>query len=147
MMKFNRLFGMGLVLTLVLSTNIGQAQCRGWVKRKCIPTVEDAGFKFSGQMSTAVLVAGETADLALSFNSGKTYRLLVRGQDILGDVTFKLMDKDRTLIYDSENQEDDFFDFKVESTQQLIVEIVVPESENTHDLSHHGCVTVIQGYK
>jgi len=90
---------------------------------------------------------GEKADLALTFNSGKTYRLMVCTQPILGDVTFQLMDKDRTLIYDSEGKDQNYFDFNVESTQQLILVINVPELEVTHGLLHDGCVSIIQGYK
>jgi len=147
MKKLNRIFGAGLVLILLASANIGNSQCRTFAKRKCIPTVEQDGFKFSGQMNNALLLNGEKADLALTFNSGKTYRLMVCSQPILGDVTFKLMDKDRTLIYDSEGKDKNYFDFNVESTQQLILEIIVPEMDISHGMLHDGCVSILQSYK
>ena len=145
--KLNKILGAGLIILLIVSANVSQAQCKGWVKRKCLPGITEAGFKFSGQMNTAVLVEGEKADMSLTFNSGKTYRLMVCAQEILGDVTFKIMDKDRTLIYDSADKEENYFDFNVESTQQLIIEIIIPETQSTHGMGHHGCVSIIQGYK
>ncbi len=124
-----------------------EAQCRGWVKRNCLPEIEEEGFTFSGQMNTAVLNQGETADITITFNKGQTHRLMVCCQDILGEVVFKLMDKDKNVVYTSEGKEENYYDFKVESTQQLILEIVVPEGGNTHGIAHHGCVSIIQGYR
>jgi hypothetical protein len=147
MKKLNHYLSAILLFGLMLSANLCSAQCKGWVKRKCLPSVTESGFKFSGQMNTAVLVEGEKADMSLSFNSGQTYRLMVCSEAILGDVSFKIMDAERTLIYDSSGDEANFFDFNVESTQQLIIEIVIPAGESTHGMSHHGCVSIIQGYK
>ena len=146
-MTLRNLFSISLALILLLSVNFSQAQCRAFAKRKCLPTIEEDGFKFTGQMSNAVLLNGEKAELALTFNSGKTYRLMVCSKAILGDVTFKLLDNDRTLIYDSEGKDVNYFDFNVESTQQLILVITVPELDITHGIVHDGCVSIIQGYK
>ena len=123
------------------------AQCKRWVKLNCLPTVQTDGFKFTGQMSTAVLVEGDEADMALSFSQGKTYRLMVCSQEILGEVEFQLKDKDGSVLFDSKDSEEQYFDFNVESTQELILHISVPKSETTHELTHHGCVSIMQGYK
>lgn len=67
---------------------------------------------------------------------------------ILGEVSFKLMDSDRNVIHESKDAtKDNIFDFKVASTQQLILEIAVPENETANGLVVEGCVSILIGFK
>jgi hypothetical protein len=97
-------------------------------------------------MNSAVLFPGDKADIMLTFYSGQKYRLLVCSEEQLGNVSFRVMDVDRNEIYNSKDSESDSFDFKVASTQQLIVEVNVPESETTHDMDYQGCVAILVGF-
>ncbi len=129
---------------LLLATTL-HAQCRGFTRKKCAPTLES--YTFNGQLNSAVLAAGETAELTLDFNSGIDYRLLVCSHPVLGDVAFKVLDTDNTEIYDSANSDHDYFDFNVAGSRQLIVQIAVPPSESNTDLVHEGCVSIVLGFK
>ena len=125
---------------------VSQAQCRSFTKKKCLPELE--GYVQNDNVNSAVLIPGDEAELLLTFYAGKEYRLLVCGHPVLGDLEFEVLDTDDEVIYtnvDEENEADAKFDFKVATTQQLIVRIRVPEAESTSTLIHEGCVSVMIG--
>ncbi len=123
-----------------------KAQCNTFVKKKCLPNIQP--FTSNGQMNTSTLSAGQSATMSLTFYSGQDYRLLICSQDILGEVTFKVIDVNKKVIFDSkENNAPDFWDFKVKSTQQFTVEVDVPPSESTNSIVPSGCVSVMVGFK
>lgn len=127
---------------------VSQAQCRSFTKKKCLPELE--GYVQNDNFNSAVLIPGDEAELLLTFYAGKEYRLLVCGHPVLGDLEFEVLDTDDEVIYtnvDEENEADAKFDFKVATTQQLIVRIRVPEAESTSTLIHEGCVSVMIGSK
>ena len=127
---------------------VSQAQCRSFTKKKCLPELE--GYVQNDNFNSAVLIPGDEAELLLTFYAGKEYRLLVCGHPVLGDLEFEVLDTDDEVIYtnvDDENEADAKFDFKVATTQQLIVRIRVPEAESTSTLIHEGCVSVMSGSK
>lgn len=127
---------------------VSQAQCRSFTKKKCLPELE--GYVQNDNFNSAVLIPGDEAELLLTFYAGKEYRLLVCGHPVLGDLEFEVLDTDDEVIYtnvDEEDKADAKFDFKVATTQQLIVRIRVPEAESTSTLIHEGCVSVMIGSK
>jgi len=139
-----------LVLLLMITPFLADAQCRSHSKRKCLP--ELAPYVSSGQLSTAMVFPGDDAEIMLTFTSGQSYRVLVCAEEILGEVEYKIRDIDRNIIYDSakDPQAKSYFDFKVSATQQLIVEINVPIDEAhkvTHDIQIQGCLSIITGFK
>lgn len=127
---------------------MSQAQCRSFTKKKCLPELE--GYVQNDNFNSAVLIPGDEAELLLTFYAGKEYRLLVCGHPVLGDLEFEVLDTDDEVIYtniDEEIKADSKFDFKVATTQQLIVRIRVPEAESSSTLIHEGCVSVLIGSK
>ena len=137
---------LSLIILLSLLIPIGiNGQCRGFTKKKCRPEIEP--YIHNGQMNSAVLFPGDSADIMLTFYSGQEYRLYVCAEEQLGEVSYKISDIDKNVIFDSEAAENKTFDFKVASTQQLIVSVAVPESENTHDIDFQGCVSILVGFK
>lgn len=146
-MKLN-ILKYALVLAILLPLS-GYSQCRSYAKRKCRPSLEP--YIHSGQLQSTILRPGETAELTLTFTAGQSYRVLVCAQPILGDVTFQVMDTDKNLIYDSAEAEEgnrQAFDFKVVSTQQLVIKINVPEDPDAVlDLVPEGCIAILTGFK
>ncbi len=136
-----------LFLTVVLGASTAAlAQCNGFTKKKCIPLL--APFIHNGQLNSASFMPGENAELLMSFYSGQEYRLLISGQEVLGNIQFKVMDSDRKLLYDNkEHGNVKYWDFNVKSTQQLIVEVIVPEQKVDNNLTQSGCVAVLVGFK
>ncbi len=143
-MKFLKII-LPLLLMLPLASN---AQCRSFTKKRCLPQLE--GYIQNDNFNSAVLIPGDEAELLLTFYAGKEYRLLVCGHPVLGDLQFEVLDTDEQLIYSNNGKEGEAqssFDFKVASTQQLIVRIRVPDTDSPSTLLHEGCVSVMVGSK
>lgn len=129
-----------------LAVNSVNAQCKSFAKSKCLPVL--APYIHNGQMNGATLMAGEKAELFMSFYAGQDYRLMVCAQPILGDVSFRLLDKNKKVLFNSKDHKNvTFWDFSVASTQQMILEIDVPQSNATHGMIPSGCVNVLVGFK
>ena len=137
---------LSLLFLLSILIPIGiSGQCRGFTKKTGRPLVEP--YIHNGQMNSAVLFPGDSAEIMLTFYSQQQYRLVICAEEQLGDVSYQVSDIERNLIFDSKNSNSKVFDFKVESSQQLIIAVAVPESDNTHDLKYQGCVAVLVGFK
>jgi hypothetical protein len=143
------LIPIGLLLCLSLFSIDSNAQCKRFTKRNCVPSL--APFVHNGQLTSAIFNPGETADIEMTFNAGKEYRIIVCGQEMLGNVQFKVLDKSRKVIYKSgEDETNPSWDFKVASTQQLIIQIVVPKVDQKNQLTQltpQGCVSILIGFK
>lgn len=126
---------------------LGSSQCRSFTKKKCLPELD--GYVQNDNFNSAVLIPGDEAELLLTFYADKDYRLLVCGHPVLGELEFEILDTDDELIYTNKDSEEveTMFDFKVASTQQLIVRIRVPEADGSGTLIHEGCVSVMIGSK
>lgn len=132
------------MLLLMFSPTIGEAQCRAFTKNRCLPMLE--GYVQNDNYNSAMLVAGDEAELLLTFYGGKEYRLLVCSHPILGKVEYEVTDTGGESIYKGNTDDSGSFDFKMANTQQLIVKMRVPVQETTIT-SHEGCVTVMVGSK
>ena len=129
----------------LMSLTDASAQCKGFVKKQ-IPKL--APFIHNGQINSSVLLSGDHAELTLTFYSGQTYRIMVSNQEILGDVYFEMKDAARNKLFSSKDQgKTDYWDFTVESTQQLTIEVVVPDADAPSGLVPSGCVSILVGFK
>jgi hypothetical protein len=137
----------GLILLMLASFPIlGYSQCKGFTKKSCLPSLEP--YLYNGQLNSAVLSEGDVAELLLTFYGGQDYRILVCTQEMLGKVEYKLLDTDRNEVF--YNKDHDFtntWDFNANSTQQLIVQVVVPAGEKKADIVNSGCVSILIGFK
>ena len=135
-----------LIGALALLPTVGTfAQCKGFVKKQ-IPKL--APFIHNGQVNSSVLLSGDQAELTLTFYSGQTYRILVSNQEVLGDVYFIMKDADKKELFNSKTAgKSDFWDFSVESTQQMTVQVVVPNTDTPSGLVPSGCVSILVGFK
>ncbi|MBK8612819.1 MAG: hypothetical protein IPN85_04885 [Flavobacteriales bacterium] len=122
------------------------AQCRSYAKNKWVP--ELSPYKFNESFNAAQLAPGEDAEVSLTFYSGQEYRILVRSHPILGEVNWKLVDAGNKIIFESlADDPKHVFDFKVANTQQLKVQVWVPNSEGANNMMHVGCVGILVGFK
>jgi hypothetical protein len=137
-------FLMGLIF---LSGDI-TAQCKGFTKKWCLPSLSP--YVHNGQLTTAILNPGDSADIDLTFYGGKEYKLLICSQDQIGKVQFKVLDQSRKVLYTSiPDEKNPSWSFKMENTQQLIVQINVPKIEKTNqriNIVPNGCVALLVGF-
>jgi hypothetical protein len=135
-----------ILMLCVFAATVASAQCNMFTKKKCIPSLTP--YIHNGQLNSASLGVGETAELELTFYAGQEYRILVCGQEIFKEVKFKLKDKNDKEIFNSEGKEESYWDFKVNSTQQLKLELTtVGDGKNTSGIVESGCVSVLVGFK
>ena len=145
-MKKKYVYAFGIVMLMLSLPKTITAQCNAFVKKKCMYKV--VPFTSNGQVNTSTLEAGKTLSLNLSFYAGKDYRIIVCSEEILGDVTFKIIDKSKRVVFDSaENDHPDFWDFKAKSTQPLTVEVTSPPSQSTSSVIPSGCLSILVGFK
>lgn len=141
--------GIIILITALLSiatTVESQAQCLKFAKNTCAPKLEP--YIFNGQMNSALLNEGDIAELVLTFYADQEYRVMICSEDQLGDVHFKLRDtQDRVLFDNSNHKMAKFWDFSSNTTQQIIVEIEVPEADMEAEKLKNGCVAILVGFK
>ena len=111
----------------------------------CIPALGE--YVPNENFNSAILIPGDEAELMMTFYAGQDYRVLICTEDILGEVGFKLTDYNGKTIFDSENLDAAFMDFSVDHTQQVKVNLTVPDRASPNNLVHQGCATVLVGYK
>lgn len=135
-----------LMVAVVFTVTNVSAQCKNFTMKKCMPGL--APFLHNGQLNSTTLSPGESAEMQMTFYSGQEYRLLICGQEILGTISFKVSDMDKKSLFDSrEHNNATSWDFKMTSTQQIVIEVIVPNAKSTNDLNQSACVSMLVGYK
>lgn len=131
-------------LMLFVFAGMASAQCKSLTKKKCLPELKP--YHNSSKMNTATMRPGDRAEVIIAFNSDINYRLMLC---IAGNinVSFKVMDIDRNVFFDSQKDKKNFFDFNVASTQRLIVEITCEEKESLTGITPEGCVSLLTGFQ
>ncbi len=133
-------------LIFVLQNNTGIAQCEAFVKKNCMRKISP--FTHNGQMHAVKVIAGQTTELNMNFSAGQIYRILVCSEAVLEEVSFRVLDKSRKVIFDSQQHNNpDFWDFKVKNAQQFIVQVLCPPSSSTSSTPPSGCVSILVGFK
>lgn len=143
MKSFVYIATLGLFLLLPFA---GNAQCKNFAKKVC--KLELAPYIHDGNFNAAILTEGEDAELFKTFYAGQEYRISVCGSESLPRVEFIVMDVDRKVLYSNAKQNyAASWDFKVEATQQLIIVVKVPASEDKSAEITSGCVAIMFGLK
>ncbi len=121
------------------------AQCTSFTKKKCMP--ELLPYIHNGQMNTVTLAPGESATTKASFFSGQDYRILVCPHKILENVYFEVKNAEGELIYSSKESKKEDWNFNVATTQELIINVVVPKAESPNGMVQGGCVSLLVGFR
>lgn len=145
----NPFLGVVLVAVLITFTFDTKAQCKSYTKKHCLPSLTP--YIHNGQLTSAVLNPGDEADIDMTFNAGKEYRILVCNQEQIGDVQFKVLDQTRKVLYESDpEQTNPYWDFNMENTQNLIIQLTVPKIDKSNQMTRltpNGCVALLVGFK
>jgi len=135
-----------ILLISLFAISSGFSQCKGFTKKECVPQIKP--FTYNGQLNMAVLNPGDVAELVVTFYKGQDYRLFVCSQENLGKIEFKLLDSERnTLFYNKDHDFVNYWDFHSNATQQLIVQVRVPQVEEEVAVAASGCVSILIGFK
>ncbi len=132
------------VFALIPVTN--QAQCKSFAKKIC--KLELAPYIHDGNYNAAILTEGEDAELYKTFYAGQNYRIYICSSESLPGIEFQVLDVKRNVLYDNRNKNNSkIWDFKLESSQQLIVSLRVKNTENENEELVSGCVAIMFGIK
>lgn len=144
MKKFSSLL---LILLAGVSGYYVLAQCNSFNKKTCMPELKE--YTHNGQYNSTVLSPGETAELEMNLFSDNDYRIVVCGQEVLGDLMYKITDESGKVIFDNkDHQMTKMWDFSVQSTQKLTIEVTVPQGKKSaNELTVSGCASVLVGFK
>lgn len=134
-----------IVFLVITSVSFSNAQCKNFAKKICKEVLNP--YVHDGIYNATVLSEGETAELFKTFYSGQEYRISVCGADEIPNVEFQVLDAERNVLYSNkENTKNKNWDFKLESSQQLIIAIQVQTTDEMHDEILSGCVAVLIGF-
>ena len=138
-----------LSLSLLFFSFNFSAQCKG-IAKECKKNLGD-GYMPTGQSSNTELVPGKKYQFVATFYSGQNYRIFACSDSSLGDLQLTIRNTRRQLFYDNHGDGSTLFDFKVSSTQQLIITLRATENKAINeDLNTDetiGCVAALVGYK
>ncbi|MBS18291.1 MAG: hypothetical protein CL835_01865 [Crocinitomicaceae bacterium] len=130
------------IAVLSLLSASASAQCRTFTKRNCLPVLE--GYAQNDNYNSAVLIAGDEAELSVTFLPSTEYRVAVCAHPVLGDVTFDILDQQGIRIW-SNSKGEDHVDFSLQHAQRLRFRIQVPDTDAA--ILHEGCVSLLVGSK
>ncbi|MDA3779511.1 MAG: hypothetical protein PF487_04695 [Bacteroidales bacterium] len=123
-----------------------QAQCKSFAKKIC--KLELAPYIHDGNYNAAILTEGEDAELYKTFYAGQNYRIYICNSKELPGIEFQVLDVKRNVLYDNrKNNNSKIWDFKLESSQQLIISLRVKSSEEKSEDLISGCVAIMFGIK
>ena len=120
------------------------AQCLSFAKNIGKPKLEK--FVHDGNYNATILGAGETAELYKTFFAGQKYRIALSKIESLPDIHFRLVDEDNNILFDNKDHGFvDVWDFKVETTQMLVIKLKVLDDYSENNQETKGCVSVLFG--
>ncbi len=147
MKKISTIIKLALTVLFIAATQLSFAQCRN-IAKKCLPDMTP--YIYTGQLNSVEMAEGESAELGMTFYTGQEYRVIICGSSVLGDINFNILDKDRKSIFSNKDHKNSqSWDFKVNSTDEYTVEIIVPKNKSykVAPISGMGCVAVLVGFK
>ena len=135
-----------LFITLAGFAQNAGAQCFSYSRNVCKKKLGE--YLHDGNFNATILTEGETAEIYKTFFSGVEYRVVVCKVDSLPPVYFKILDVNNNILFDSKARGGaEYWDFVLETTQQLIVFVEVPEKDPDSDVKMSGCVSILFGIK
>jgi len=136
-----------LVLAAIfIVDSTANAQCKGFAKKIC--KQELAPYIHDGNYHAAILTEGEEAELYKTFYAGQQYRIAICGAEPLSKIEFQVVDANKNVLYDNrQHNYSMIWDFKLESSQQLKIQIKVPVSNPQSEYPHSSCVAIMFGFK
>ena len=140
-----------ILLSLFFISNTN-AQCRGFAKEYCKKLL--GNYVATGESNTSELKPGEKHQFMATFYKGQHYRIAVCSDESLGNIQFTIRNAKRQLYFDNHGEAIKNFDFRVSTTQQLIISLIVPKSSTNSSENDtkekeeiSGCVSAITGFR
>lgn len=130
---------------LVLVVNTVSAQCSSFAKTKCLPRLKP--YINSQQLANTVLLNGDKTQMSSTFYYGDEYRIMVCSDEKLGKIKLNIKDSEDNIVFTTQGYGNITWDFNVETTQDLTLEVITPPNTTGEALDKSGCVSILLGFK
>jgi hypothetical protein len=117
------------------------AQCNTFTKSKCAPKVKP--YNNIEQMHSTTLLSNDKLTLNMTFYYGDDYRIVVCADEKLGKITMNLKDKNNKVVFTTSGYGSIQWDFNVQATQELTLEVITAPAPKGEVLDRSGCVSVV----
>lgn len=143
-MRIVKLFIIALLMCTV-GTAVN-AQCVNFARLVVKPQLEP--FTHDGNYNATLLEEGESVELSKTFFSGEEYRLVLGVVDALPkNIRIRILNSKRQVVFDNADHKYTYvWDFRPETTDNLLIHIKIPEDENS-DKIRGGCIAIMFGIK
>lgn len=133
-----------LIITLLCGFGVAQGQCFSFAKN--VGKAKLGNYIHDGNYNATMLGEGEKAELFKTFFEGQKYRICISKVENLPSIHFKVLERSGKVLFDNSKHNYSLtWDFAVESTQMLIVELQVLEQKDSMEDIITGCVAVLFG--
>ena len=135
---------------LTFNTKSIEAQCIDFVKTKGFQILDTVTYVPEGRFDAMQLSEGDYLNVYKSFFRGKSYRIVVIGDEVLPELQFTIKDMTGNIIYDntkdaSSSGNPKNWDYTSDRNQNLMISLKIPGVVGS--LPKTGCVAVVLGYK
>lgn len=134
-----------VILFVFAFNTAGFGQCTTFTKNKCLPKLKP--YINSEQLCSTVLLSGDKTQLSSTFYFGDEYRILVCAAEELGKIQFNIKDEKNNILFTNKGYGVIMWDFNVENTQELTLEVITPPLANGETVEKSGCVSILLGFK
>ncbi len=132
-----------IFISIIISiTSFGQCYdfAKDVVKNQIPPYIHD------GNYNATMLTEGQEAEFFKTFYAGQKYRIIISGDENIPTPEYKILNKLREVVFDNvKDGNGASWDFVLEDSQQLIISITIPRSEQSTIKSNKGCVAIMLG--
>ncbi len=132
-----------VIFFMLIYSISAKAQCADFVK-KGLTKLDTTVYLHDGRVNAISLSEGDNIDVYKPFYKDRNYRIVVLAENLSG-VTFKIVDTQKKVIFNSAEKHSTTWDYTPEKNQNLIITVQVPKVHE--DEGATGCVAVIIGYK
>jgi hypothetical protein len=136
----------GLVLIFIISINVSSQPCKGFHESKdCFVYIpEGRGFKQYSQAKSALTSVGQKTTYKVVLFSGKDYILGVCAEGGYRPIHFRIIDgQTKKVLYDNKDFDYiDSFNFTVQKTQPLDIEVQILENKKIQVKKDKMCVGI-----
>jgi hypothetical protein len=123
--------------------NRAQAQC-DTIANICAKHITTSFISDGQQYRALLLNSEETAEFHTTFFSETIYRIAACSGTSDGNLVFNIYDQDRNLLFTNSKQKNaPYWDFKVKSTLETIIEAKLDANRNPGS----GCAVILIGFK
>lgn len=134
-----------LVVAVTVVSQTAFSQCGAFSKNKCLPKLKP--YIPTEQMHTTTMLTGERISVRMTFYYGDDNRILICADEALGKIQLNLKNSSNKVVFTTKSYGTIQWDFNVENTQDMTLEIITSDAPAGETFDKSGCVTVYVGFR